>query len=73
VTPSIGLDLGTYRGPNDRIHPRTQREAGIDCHSWEDRLKPRLSWAAIAARATMSALGLLAAIALLLHFMESYK
>lgn len=46
----INLDMGAYRGPSDRIHPRTQREAGVDRFAWEKRLRPLLSWAQIGER-----------------------
>lgn len=40
-------DYGAYRGPSDRIMPRNQREAGIEYHQWEARLKPQRSWLSI--------------------------
>lgn len=38
---------GAYRRQSDRIMPRNQREAGIEYHQWEARLKPQRPWLSI--------------------------
>lgn len=65
MSPAANSDhFSSYSRLSDRVMPRTQREAGIEWHGWEGRIKPRLPWTSIIAiTAGLLAIGIALALA----------